>query len=64
MLLKVEGGHGGSVVEVGHDRAETLRMGVGNGGEGEDEGHQDGGPGEFVLGGNGEVSHRNWSKCK
>ena len=42
---------------MGDEGAEAARVGVRDGGEGEDESHQDGGPGEFVVGGEGEVSH-------
>ncbi len=52
-LSKMQGGGGRGVVQVGDKGTELLRVGVGDGGEGEDEGHEDGGPGEFVIGGEG-----------
>ncbi len=62
-LLDVQGGRGSGVMEVGDEGAEALRVSVSDSGEGEDEGHEDGGPGEFVVGSDGEVSHRNRSEC-
>ena len=56
-LSQMKGGCGDGVVEVGRQRPEMLGVGVGGCGDGEDEGHQDSGPGEFVMRGEGKVSH-------
>lgn len=56
-LWEVQRGDGRGVVEVQDDGAEALRVGVGDGGDGENEGHNGGGPGKLVIGGKGKMSH-------
>ena len=51
------------VVQVDHKGAEALWVGVGYGGEGEDESHEDRGPGKLVLWGDGQVSHIGMGGC-